>query len=43
LLKENKLEFPDQIQGDNNLFKVLDEDGKLCNFLSVYFKQQITA
>jgi len=43
LLKENKLEFPYQIQGDNNLFKVLDEDGKLCNFLSVYFKQQITA
>ena len=43
LLNDNKLEFPEQIQGDNNLFKVLDEDEKLCKFLIDYFKQQITS
>ena len=43
LLNDNKLEFPQQIQGDNNLFKVLDEDEKLCKFLIDYFKQQITS
>ena len=41
LLKENKLDFPEQIQGDNNLFKTLDENSKLCNFLIKYFKKEI--
>jgi len=41
LLKENKLDFPEQIQGDNNLFKTLDENTKLCKFLVKYFKKQI--
>ena len=43
LLNDNKLQFPEQVQGDNNLFKILDEDEKLCKFLIDYFKQQITS
>ena len=43
LLKENNLTFPDQIQGDNNLFKTLDQDEDLCKFLIKYFREQIGA
>jgi RecA/RadA recombinase len=43
LLTENKLNFPDQIQGDNNLFKTLDQDEELCKFLIKYFREQIGA
>ena len=43
LLTENKLNFPEQIQGDNNLFKTLDQDEELCKFLIKYFGEQIAA
>ena len=41
LLEENNLDFPEQIQGDNNLFKTLDQDEDLCKFLINYFGEQI--
>lgn len=43
LLKENKLNFPEKIQGDNNLFKTIEDDKNLCKFLIDYFKEQIVA
>ena len=36
-------EFPDKIQGDNNLFKTIENDKDLCLFLTHYFKEQISA
>ena len=41
LLNTQKLEFPDKIQGDNNLFKTVEENKDLCKFLVEYFKEQI--
>ena len=41
LLTENKFTFPDKVQGDNKLFKLIEEDRDLCNFLIAYFKEQI--
>ena len=41
LLKSKDLEFPEKIQGDNKLFKTVEEDKKLCEFLIDYFKEQI--
>jgi RecA/RadA recombinase len=43
LLKENKFDFPEKIQGDNNLFKIIEDDKDLCEFLINYFKEQIVA
>jgi hypothetical protein len=41
LLVENGFEFPETIQGDNNLFKIIEDDNKLCEFLVNYFKASI--
>ena len=43
LLKAQELEFPEKIQGDNNLFKTIEENKELCLFLIDYFKEQIGA
>ena len=43
LLAENGFEFPESIQGDNNLFKVIEDDDKLCAFLVNYFKLSINS
>jgi RecA/RadA recombinase len=43
LLDSNKLDFPEKIQGDNNLFKTVEENKDLCKFLIDYFKEQIGA
>ena len=43
LLDSKNLEFPDKIQGDNNLFKTIEGDRELCLFLIDYFKEQISA
>lgn len=43
LLKENKFDFPEKIQGDNNLFKIIEDNKDLCEFLINYFKEQIVA
>jgi RecA/RadA recombinase len=43
LLKENKFDFPEKIQGDNNLFKTIEDNKDLCKFLIDYFKEQIVA
>ena len=41
LLKENDLEFPEKIQGEIKLNKLLEEDEKLSSFLVKYFKDII--
>jgi len=41
ILIENGLEFPDKIQGDNNVFKIIEEDEKIASFLVSYFKNAI--
>ena len=41
LLKENNLEFPEKIQGEPKLSKLLEEDKELSKFLVTYFKQII--
>ncbi len=41
LLDSHDLQFADKIQGDNNLFKAIEEDKDLCKFLIDYFKEQI--
>ena len=41
LLDSNNLDFPEKIQGDNNLFKTIEENKGLCDFLINYFKEQI--
>ena len=43
LLNTKDLEFPDKIQGDNNLFKTIEENEDLCLFLIDYFKEQINS
>ena len=43
LLATKDLEFPDKIQGDNNLFKTIEENEDLCLFLIDYFKEQINS
>jgi len=42
LLNENSLEFPEKVHGDANLFKLIEDDEKLCDFLIGYFKQSIS-
>jgi len=41
LLNENKLDFPEKVHGDANLFKLIEDNEELCNFLIAYFKQSI--
>ena len=41
LVKENNLDFPEKIQGEAKLSKVLEEDLSLSKFLIKYFKDII--
>ena len=41
LLIENQLEFPEKIQGENNLFKLIEDNKNLSDFLVKYFKNAI--
>jgi RecA/RadA recombinase len=41
MLNENGFTLSDKIQGDYNLFKIIEEDKKLCQFLTSYFKSAI--
>ncbi len=41
LLAENNFELPDKIQGNENLFKMIEENKDLLAFLVSYFKQVI--
>ncbi len=41
LLAENKLEFPDSLQGETNVFKTIEDDARLSAFLVSYFKNAI--
>lgn len=41
MLTENGFTLSDKIQGDYNLFKIIEEDKKLCQFLTSYFKSAI--
>lgn len=41
LINENGLEFPDKIQGEAKLSKLLEDDSDLSNFLIKYFKDII--
>jgi RecA/RadA recombinase len=42
LITENELTFPEKVQGEQNLFKIIEEDQKLCKFLTSYFKNAIS-
>lgn len=41
LLAENNLELPEKIQGNENLFKLIEENKDLLSFLISYFKKTI--
>jgi RecA/RadA recombinase len=41
LLAENNLELPEKIQGNDNLFKLIEENKELLSFLTSYFKKTI--
>lgn len=41
LLKKQKIEFPDKIQGESKLNSLLESDTKVCKFLIDYFKDMI--
>lgn len=41
LLAENNLELPEKIQGNDNLFKLIEENKDLLSFLITYFKKTI--
>jgi hypothetical protein len=41
LLAENNLELPEKIQGNDNLFKLIEENKDLLSFLTSYFKKTI--
>jgi RecA/RadA recombinase len=41
MLQENNFNLSDKIQGDYNLFKIIEDDKKLCEFLTSYFKSAI--
>lgn len=41
LLAENNLELPEKIQGNDNLFKLIEENKELLSFLITYFKKTI--
>lgn len=42
LLSENSLEFPLKMQGENSLFKVIEENEVLLKFLTEYFRKMIS-
>ena len=42
LLNENGLEFPEKVHGDATLFKFIEDNEKICDFLIGYFKQSIS-
>jgi len=41
LLSEAEIPFPEKIQGENNLFKFIEENEKLLKFLVLYFKKLV--
>ena len=41
LLAENNLELPEKIQGNDNLFKLIEDNKELLSFLTSYFKKTI--
>ena len=41
LLSENKLEFPEKLQGESNVFKTIEDSPRLSKFLVSYFKNAI--
>ena len=41
IMAENKLEFPEKIQGENNVFKAIESSEELSDFLVDYFKKAI--
>jgi len=41
LLSENKLEFPEKLQGESNVFKTIEDNPRLSSFLVSYFKNAI--
>lgn len=41
LLSENKLEFPEKLQGESNVFKTIEDNPRLSKFLVSYFKNAI--
>jgi len=41
LLKENGLEFPEKVQGESKLSALFEEDKKLTEFLTSYFKNLV--
>lgn len=42
MLNENGFDFPEKVHGDANLFKIIEDDEKLCNFLISYFTKSIS-
>jgi hypothetical protein len=42
MLNENGFDFPEKVHGDANLFKIIEDDEKLCNFLINYFTKSIS-
>jgi len=43
MLKDEGIDFPEKIQGDNQLSKFLDENEETKNFLLNYFKKMLTS
>ena len=41
LVQEVAPDLPEKIQGETNLFKIIEENGQLCKFLINYFKSNI--
>jgi hypothetical protein len=43
MLSEEEVEFPEKIQGENQLSKFLDENETTKNFLLNYFRKMLTS
>jgi len=41
LIQENSLEFPEKIQGEPKLSRLLEDDPRLSKFLVKYFKDMV--
>ena len=41
LLKKNKFECPEKVQGENKLNAVLEDNPQMCDFLISYFKEMV--
>jgi len=41
VIEDKDFDLPEKIQGDNNLFKLIEEDRDFCEFLIAYFKDAI--